>query len=248
MNKRKVVMALVIALCVIVFTVSAVLLVIHFFPVKNDIIVPPSVDTSSEEVILPENPINFAEQQAINEEICAWISVPGANVNYPILQSNVTEENYYLNHDVNKKSSAKGAIYIQRNNTWNFSDPNTVVYGHNMRNGTMFGSLKKFRKADFFNENRYIYVYTPGHILTYEIYSAFVYDDRHILNSFDFSSKEEYAEFLSATLSPKSMTRNVREGIEVDTNDRIITLSTCTGVKTQRYLVVGVLVNDQQTK
>ena len=91
-------------------------------------------------------------------------------------------------------------------------------------------------------------MYTPGHILTYEIYSAFVYDDRHILNSFDFSSKEEYAEFLSATLSPKSMTRNVREGIEVDTNDRIITLSTCTGVKTQRYLVVGVLVNDQQTK
>ena len=158
MNKKKVVMAVVIALCVMVFTVSAVLLVIHFFPVKNDIIVPPSVDTSSEEVILPENPINFAEQQTINEEICAWISVPGANVNYPILQSNVTEENYYLNHDVNKKSSAKGAIYIQRNNTWNFSDPNTVVYGHNMRNGTMFGSLKKFRKADFFNENRYIYV------------------------------------------------------------------------------------------
>ena len=248
MNKKRFVTALVIALCVIIFTVSAVLLVIHFFPVKNDIIVPPSADTSSESVILPENPINFAEQQAINEEICAWISVPGTNVNYPILQSNITEENYYLNHDVNKKSSAKGAIYIQRNNTWNFSDPNTVVYGHNMKNGSMFGSLKKFRKADFFDANRYIYVYTPGHILTYEIYSAFVYDDRHILNSFDFSSEEEYAEFLSATLSPKSMTRNVREGIEVDTNDRIITLSTCVGVKSQRYLVVGVLINDQQTK
>lgn len=248
MDKKKILWAVILAICVIVFTVSAVLLVIHLFPVRNDAIVPLSDDNSSETVVLPDNPINFAEQQQINEEICAWISVPGANVNHPVLQSSVTEENFYLNHDVNRKSNVNGAIYIQGNNTWNFTDPNTVVYGHNMRNGSMFGSLKKFRKADFFNENRYIYVYTPGHILTYEIYSAFVYDDRHILNSFDFSSKEEYGKFLSATLSPKSLTRNVREGIQVDTDDRIITLSTCTGVKTQRYLVVGVLVDDQQTK
>ena len=65
-------------------------------------------------------------------------------------------------------------------------------------------------------------IYTPGHILTYEVYSAFVYDNRHILNSFNFSDKEDYAAFLQQTLKPNSMTKQVREGISVTTNARIM--------------------------
>ena len=117
-----------------------------------------------------------------------------------------------------------------------------------MKNRTMFGSLKDFRfKENFFEENRKFYVYTPGHILTYEIYSAFVYDDRHILNSFDFSDDEQFADFISQTTNPKTMTKKVREGVSIDTDDKLVVLSTCTGIKTERYLVVGVLVDDQPT-
>ena len=125
---------------------------------------------------------------------------------------------------------------------------NTVLYGHYMANGMMFADLHKFRKADFFQQHDTLYIYTPGHILTYRIYAAFVYDNRHILNSFDFSNPFEYQAFLSQTLNPSSMRRQVRDGVTVTTDDRIITLSTCTGKSTERYLVEGVLIHDQRTK
>ena len=122
------------------------------------------------------------------------------------------------------------------------------MYGHNMKNGSMFAALHKYKDKEFFDENQYIYVYTPGHILTYQIYSAFVYDNRHILNSFNFLDDEEYQAFLDQTLNPKSMTKQVREGVEVTTDDRIITLSTCTSNNSERYLVLGVLIDDQRTR
>lgn len=75
-----------------------------------------------------------------------------------------------------------------------------------------------------------------------------MYDNRHILNSFDFSNPFEYQSFLSQTLNPSSMRRQVRDGVTVTTDDRIITLSTCTGKSTERYLVEGVLIHDQRTK
>jgi sortase B len=136
---------------------------------------------------------------------------------------------------------------MRKINAAGLTDPNPVLYGHDMANGSMFSWLHQYRKKEFFDTNRTITVYTPGHILTYEIYSAFVYDNRHILNSFNFYNKDDYAAFLQQTLKPTSMIRQVREDVNVTTNARIITLSTCTGISSQRYLVVGVLTNDQRT-
>ena len=205
-------------------------------------------DFSGEEK-LPDNPIDFAALQEKNPDTVAWIKVPGTVIDYPVMRSGADrEENFYLDHNSEGKSHVAGAIYMQKLNKADLSDPNTVLYGHDMRNGSMFAWLHRYKKKDFFDEHRTITVYTPGHILTYEIYSAFVYDNRHILNSFNFYNKDDYAAFLKQTLSPTSMTRQVREGVSVTTNARILTLSTCTGISTQRYLVVGVLTDDQRTK
>ena len=231
-----------------VFAVSAVILILHFIPQGSNNPAPKPLpsDNSSEE--LPENPVNFTDLKAKNPDICAWISIPNMDIEYPVLQSSDEKEDFYLNHNEDKARKAAGAIYIQKINNNDFTDPNTVIYGHNMINGSMFGRLKKFRNKQFFNQHDTIYIYTPGHILTYKIYSAFLYDDRHIINSFNFSDENEFAAFIEQTLNPGSMVKNVREGVAVNTDCRIITLSTCTSVDTERYLVEGVLINDQRTK
>ena len=253
-NKRHRIWKVIFIICLAIFAAMLVLLLIHFLPVSQPIVSsPPAVSTpvtqtTEPTVILPDNPIDFAAQWEQNPDIVAWMKIPGTVIDYPILQSgNDVPENFYLDHAPDRSSRRAGSLYIQQINLPDFTNPNTVIYGHNMANGSMFAALKKYRQKEFFDQNQYIYVYTPGHILTYQIFSAFVYDDRHILNSFNFMDDEEYGAFLQQCLNPTSMVQQVREGVSITTDDRIITLSTCTGRDTERYLVEGVLIHDQPT-
>ncbi|MBQ1452596.1 MAG: class B sortase, partial [Ruminococcus sp.] len=116
--------------------------------------------------------------------------------------------------------------------------------GHNMRAGTMFATLHRFEDADFFDKNNTMTVYTPYKKLDYEIVSAFVYDDSHIMNSFDFNKDEVYKSFLDNVLDPRSLQSNVRKGAKLDTSDRILILSTCLNYGEGRYLVVGKLTGE----
>lgn len=262
-NKKKILVIVFSLLFLLIFVGAVVWLVSMFMPRNNSvkeyrdntvsIVSPPE---NEEEVELQDNPVDFTALQERNPDICAWIHIPGSEtaynndgVDYPILQSGADkEEDFYLTHDLDGKSLFDGSVYIQRLNDKSFSDPNTIIYGHDLYNYTMFTPLRKYRTREFFDANQYIYIYTPGHIMKYHIYSAFVYDDRHILYSFDFYNGAEYAEFLNETLHPTSTKNLVREGVEVTTEDKIITLSTCTNYKTERFLVVGVLVEDILTK
>ncbi len=252
-KKNSLLWRIVLGVCIALFAASLVMLGIYLFPTLRPVVDPmsaPPVSTDiSEPAPLPDNPIDFAAKQADNPHIVAWIRIPGTVIDYPVLQSgNDVKENFYLDHNENRQPRRAGAIYIQQMNTPDFSDPNTVLYGHYMANGTMFADLHQFRKENFFAENEYMYIYTPGHILTYRIFSAFVYDNRHILNSFNFDDPADYGAFLEQSLNPASMARQVREGVSVTTADRIITLSTCTMRDSERYLVEGVLIHDQPTK
>lgn len=190
--------------------------------------------------------VNFTELWKTNTDIYAWIRIPNTYVDYPVLQTEVLDDNFYLDHNFRKQYEFAGSIYSQKLNKKDFSDPNTVLYGHNMLNGTMFATLHNFRDPQFFANNPYIYIYLPDRTLTYEIFSAYEYDDRHILYSFDFSDEEVYAEYLEYATNPtESMMCNRRE-IEVTTDDKIITLSTCLdNIDTSRYLVQGVLISDE---
>lgn len=196
--------------------------------------------------------INWKKLKKTNSDIYAWIYVPGTKVDYPIVQpSNGEDDDFYLNRNIKKVSSAAGAIYSEMQNAKNFSDPVTVLYGHNMADGSMMASLHKFRDADFFKKHKYMYVYTPERKLTYEIYTAYVYDNRHLLNSFDFSKKKEFRKYLKMTQKPTSMVANTRslkkEGIQLSENSKLLTLSTCTYnyEGDTRYLVQGVLIKDE---
>lgn len=207
-----------------------------------------TTDTAETDKPLPANPVNFVKQQEINEDIYAWIYVPGTNVNYPILQSAV-DDLYYLRRDVEGNYDISGVIFSQSHNRKDFSDPVTLIYGHNMTEyGTMFATLHNFENREFFDENDTFYIYTPGHILTYKIVSAYKYDDRHIMNSFNFDDKNVVREYFDYVMNPTFLPMNVREGVTLKDDDRIVVLSTCMDDNNFRYLVNGVLVSDEATK
>lgn len=192
-----------------------------------------------------EYAVDFTGLEEINEDIHAWIKIPGTPVDYPILQSDDSEL-FYERRDYTGSYSVSGCIFTQYYNRKDFSDRNTLVYGHYMLDGTFFGSLHNYKDEEFFDENRYIYVSLPDRVLVYDIFAAYEYDNRHILASFNFNNDIEYAEYLNSCLNPSTMVRNVREGVELTIDDRIITLSTCTSYTdtSRRYLVQGVLIAD----
>lgn len=229
--------------------VALIYIVINsYLPQRQNVVSGSSATSTQSEAPLPENPIDFATLKATNSDVYAWIRIPGTVIDYPVLQATDQDDDFYLNHDLDKKYKFAGSIYSEKKNSKDFSDRNTVLYGHNMLNGTMFQNLHKFRNADFFEENQYIYIYTPGHILTYKIIAAYKYDSRHLLNTFDYSDNTVFKDYLDYIKNPSSMMVNKREA-ELDLNSKILTLSTCIGdEKDYRYLVQGVLIKDEPTK
>lgn len=197
---------------------------------------------------LASNPVRFADLQLVSDDIYAWVYVPGTEVDYPVLQSKPdVDDNFYLHRDVYGKYDFQGSVYTQKVNSKDFTDRVTVIYGHNMLNDSMFSTLINFLDETFFNEHPYFYIYTPGHILTYEIVSAHQYDKRHIMNAFDFSDDEDYQRWLDMIQNPKTFRAHVRDGIELTLDSRIVTLSTCINSGTSRYLIQGVLISDEPT-
>lgn len=127
---------------------------------------------ASETTTLPDNPIDFKKLKKTNKDIYAWIDVPGTKVNYAVVQSSGKKDDlFYLEHNIYGNYEFSGSIFSQRQNSKDFSDPVTVLYGHNMKNGTMFNTLHKFENKDFFKKHSKVYIYTPKRILEYTILS-----------------------------------------------------------------------------
>ena len=190
-----------------------------------------------------EVPVDFAALQQRNPDVYAWIQIPNTAVDYPILQSS-TDNAYYLNHTIDREEKREGAIFTENLNTKTFEDPNTVIYGHDMKNGSMFQSIHNYMDRSFFDTNRDITIYMPEQILHYKIFAAYLTDNKHLLMNYNFWNQEEYKQYLDSIFSKRDMNAFVDTSMEVTNEDKIITLSTCyAGISTQRYLVQAVLVS-----
>ncbi len=200
---------------------------------------------------VPEAPgkgLDWDELHKENSDIYAWIYVPGTSIDYPVLQHPSSNE-YYLNHNLDGSYGFPGVIYTENYNKKDFTDPHTVIYGHNMDNTTMFSTLHKFADPKMFEEPHYFYIYTDdGRTLVYEVVAAYEYPSFHLILTFDCSNEYVYEQYLS-NIESVDVTGpylgNVRHDVELDTDDRIVTLSTCTTDHDaqKRFLVVGVLLN-----
>ena len=190
--------------------------------------------------------LSFDELTEINPDIYAWIYIPDTKIDYPVAQSLKGDDAFYLSHNVYGDYQFSGTIYSESMNSRDFHDPVTVLYGHNMLNGSMFATLHYFNDADFFDDHTTCFVVTKDKVLTYLIYSAYVYDDRHIMNSNNnFTDEEVLLEYFDSTIHPRTYNYNVRGGVTLDKDSKVLTLSTCIGSDPTRYLVQGVLVDEQ---
>ncbi len=193
---------------------------------------------------VPDKDIDWTELSEINPHVYAWLTVPGTTVDYPVVQ-HPDELDYYLKHNIDGSSGYPGCIYSQILNSKEWDDPMTVLYGHNMRNGTMFASLHLFEDSKFFEENRYVYIYSENYVRVYEIFAAYEFSNAHLLMSFDTKNSENFSAYLGGVFEHDGLNDNINREIEVTAGDKILTLSTCiTNKPDSRYLVQAVLVEE----
>lgn len=189
-------------------------------------------ESEPEEPSKPVPPqVDWASLKGINEDIIGWIQIEGTEINYPVMKG--TDNSYYLKHTFEKNSNAAGAIFIDHTNSSDFQDCNTLIYGHNMRNGSMFGLLRKYFKDKNSIPGRYIWICTPEKNYRYEIFSSHVVDAVGETYTLFPEADEQFANYVE---SMKQQTL-VDFGTEVTKDDKVITLSTCTGNDATRFVV-----------
>lgn len=210
----------------------------------------PSVsEEPTPEVVLPEGDmgriIDFqALHDGTNEDIYSWIYIPGTNVDYPVLQ-HPDDNAYYLNYNIDGTKGYPGCIYTEIENAKDYSDFNTIIYGHNMKNGTMFHDLHNYSDASYMEEHPYVYIYMEDRTLKYQVFAAYKYDDRHLLYAFDYASEYGREKYVEEALGQRSMSAVYDEDVEVTSESNIITMSTCIGGQaSNRFLVQAVLIDE----
>lgn len=195
-----------------------------------------------------EIPVDFEALESINPDIYAWIQIDGTNINYPIVQS-AEDDGYYLMHTADKQEGYPGSIYTESCNKKDFTDFNTLIYGHDMADGSMFQNLHNYSDPAYMEAHPEIVIYTPDQKLVYRIFAAVVYDDRHIMNSFDFQLSDDRQLFLDSVYAVRDLSSVIDQEIPVNTDSRIITLSTCiAGRDNNRFLVEAVLQSEEEKK
>lgn len=155
------------------------------------------------------------------EDYRGWIKINNTNIDYSIVQGK--DNSFYLDKDINKNYLSSGSIFMNYLNH-GFNDENTVLFGHHMRNKTMFAQLKKYKEKEFFyGDNDIVIEVENDKVLKYKVFSAYVTDSKDNYIKTNFDDKDQYKEFLE-DIKNKSQ---YKSDIDVNENDKIITLSTC---------------------
>ncbi|MDO5540186.1 MAG: class B sortase [Eubacteriales bacterium] len=191
----------------------------------------PGADDNYEEM---ENPIDFESLREINTDVTGWLEVEAIDtINYPIVQGE--DNDFYLHRTFSKQDNFAGSIFLDCLNSRNFSNRNNILYGHNMKNGSMFGLLKKFREQETYDESPYFWIYTPNWIYKYEIFSCAevaTYSENYQIS---FSGAAAFQKYIQDAMRQSL----IDTGVDVTLNDTVVTLSTCTGNDATRFIVQG---------
>lgn len=188
--------------------------------------------------------VDFDALMEINPDTVGWIRFDPepSQINYPVVQT--TDNSTYLNKTFSANDNTVGAIFVNTYNNPDFNDKNTIIYGHRMNDNSMFHDLAKYEDKSFWEDNPYFYIYTPdGREITYHIYAAGVVTDTSDTYLTEFADDEAYQAFLDYTKEASGYDT----GVEVTTEDTVVTLSTCTKASDEhRMVVVGVKEEEKQ--
>lgn len=194
-----------------------------------------SESEAESEIIWPE--VDFEGLAALNSDIVGWIYSEGTPINYPIVQG---EDNaYYLKHLVNGEYNSAGSIFLDSRNHRDFSDQHTIIYGHHMKNDSMFSSLTGYKEQKYYEDHPMLYLMTPEKnyvIMVFAGYVASVMDDAWQMI---FDNDDSFQEWIGRAIEKSTFSSNI---IPAGT-DQIITLSTCSyEFDNARYVLLGILI------
>lgn len=190
------------------------------------------VEDKNEDENKEEYTVEFNKLKEQNNETVAWIKVNNTNVEYPVVRA--TNNSFYLNHSFDKSKNSAGWIFADYKNKFDNTDKNIVIYGHNMRDDSMFGSLKNILNSDWYNneENTNIALYTENEKYIYKVFSIYKIESEDYYIKTEFSNDNEFEKFIK-TLKKRSI-KNFN--IDISKEDSILTLSTC--ANNNKYRVV----------
>lgn len=175
------------------------------------------------------------EIKGINSDYKFWLNVDNTLIDYPVVQTKDNE--YYLHHDFKKQNSISGTLFVDYRNDLN--DKNLIIYGHNMKNKTMFQTLSNFLKREFFDSNNKIHIIQDGKEKTYEVFSVYVTTEAENYLTPKFNTDEEFQKYIE-TVKGTSM---YKKDVQIAKDDNILTLATCSdAVGDSRILVHAKLV------
>lgn len=163
----------------------------------------------------------FKNLKQINPDIMGWVKIPNTVIDYPVLQGKDNE--YYLKHSVNREIISDASIFMDYRNNAKIPDFNTILYGHNMRDGLMFACLSKYKQENFFKTHPFIYFDTPYSKGIWQVFSIYVTDTKFDYIKTSFESTDECVKFINS-ICIKSIFKNK---VQITPQDRILTLSTC---------------------
>lgn len=242
---KKVIKIILLAICLCVFIFSAYNIYKYLSEenankkLNNELMEKAIIETPNDnndnaqenEDILPIS-VDFSVLKQENEDIVGWLYLEDSPINYPVVQSN--DNDYYLRRLVNGEYNIAGSLFMDYRNDSNLEDDNTIIYGHNMKNNTMFGSLQEYKSQDYYDNHKVMYYFTPEKNYIIELFTGYtisVESDIYDLSVIDSSKLEE--------LISKS---DFESNTKVTEEDKIITLSTCAyEYDGARYIVMGVL-------
>lgn len=182
--------------------------------------------------------IDFENLKKQNNDTIGWLKVENSNIEYPVVQTKDNE--YYLKHNFNREYNVAGWIFADYRNLFDGTDKNIVIYGHNMRNNSMFGSLKNVIKKEWYEntDNKYITLVTENEYNTYEVFSVYQIEAEDYYLKMQFKD-DEFEEFIT-----KIKKRSVKDfEVNVLKYDKILTLSTCANNNKYRVVLHAVKIN-----
>ena len=187
--------------------------------------------------VLPSNNlIDIDKLKNEYDEAIGYIEIPNTNISYPIMQGE--DNNYYLKHLPNGDSNKIGSIFIDyRNNE--FNDQNTIIYGHNFNNGTMFSDLLNYKSDDFYKNHSKYAIYVSDRKMEVEIFGVYVLDVTKEKIPINFETLDVFNDYID-----KIMENNIiKSNFEINENDRLVSLCTCAnGSWKNRLIVVGKVI------
>lgn len=166
--------------------------------------------------------VDFDILRGVNSQITAWITGCGGSIHYPVVQGG--DNVFYLNHLIDRSENKNGSIFMDCRNVSDFTDRNTFIYGHNMRNGAMFAALANYGSQQYYNDHPALTLVTPEGTYSLQVFSGYVTPGTSDSYQMEYVDDADFQAYLDRVQSQSDFTPMV----SVDASDRIVTLSTCT--------------------